>query len=556
MEHIEDGSYVEVIATGRVGEVVSRKRSNVIVSFYDKSFIHPEDLTFKERELKVVELPKIKTSELRAFVRGDISLAKISNGTNLIDERAKKDSDEYRISSGDIYAGVKHYEGKTVDEVIRWLDTILLLIEDMHFPEDMSRRIVDAVTEKNILAYAYNEIDELHWELSDCEQDDICKDEFCRLNYILGTWVESDGKDYSDYIKHEITEQYDDDNIDKQSEATQKLFKKCLDYWCDVKKSSLSIQKRGYCYYCGTKVYPNDWQKARDAFEEYYHMTGDASAANTLGYIYYYGRCNGGVPEYDKAFMYFSVGHAYSYFESTYKLADMLAHGYGVVKDEHSANHLYWKVYKQNLKRFIKGDDCKFADAALRMGNVYRYGIGVEPNAEAAYFYYLQADYAIRKRIDLNFYGDTVVFKNIQKALEETRKEFVDKGRTVKFFTPGWTKWTLIKHRRCRLNIKELNKGVLALDATPLKRRDEEAVPQMLITVPRADYCELKRTIRIKTAPEAKYEVFNGESEIVFDSVEYDWNEHKTSFYLYDDMVGEIWTEYYIFNALGKKIQS
>ena len=146
-----------------------------------------------------------------------------------------------------------------------------------------------------------------------------------------------------------------------------------------------------------------------------------------------------------------------------------------------------------------------------------------------------------------------MVFTGIQKALEETRKEFVDKGRTVKFYAPGWTKWTLIKHRRCRLSIKKLNKGVLALDATPLKRRDEEAVPQMLITVPRADYCELRKSIRIKTAPDARYEAFNGESEIVFDSVEYDWNEKKTSFYLYDDLVGEISTEYYTFTAPAKK---
>ena len=28
-----------------------------------------------------------------------------------------------------------------------------------------------------------------------------------------------------DFIKHEIATQYDDNNIDKQSEATQKLFK-------------------------------------------------------------------------------------------------------------------------------------------------------------------------------------------------------------------------------------------------------------------------------------------------------------------------------------------
>ena len=225
MEHINDGSYVEVIATRRVGEVVSRKRSNVIVSFYDKSFIHPEDLTFKERELKVVELPKIKTSELRAFVRGDISLTEISNGTNLIDDRAKKDSEEYRISTEDFYAGVKHYTGKTVDEVFRWIDTIMLLVEDMHFPEDMRRWVVDEVTEKNILAYVFDAMDELHWELSESEPYDICEDELNIFKDILGTWVESGGKEYSDFIKHEIATQYDDNNIDKQSEATQKLFK-------------------------------------------------------------------------------------------------------------------------------------------------------------------------------------------------------------------------------------------------------------------------------------------------------------------------------------------
>ena len=91
---------------------------------------------------------------------------------------------------------------------------------------------------------------------------------------------------------------------------------------------------RGYCYYCGTSVYPNDWIKARDAFIEYYQLSGDPYAANTLGYIYYYGRCNGGVPEYDLAFRYFSIGHAYGCYESTYKLADMFVHGYSVVKNE------------------------------------------------------------------------------------------------------------------------------------------------------------------------------------------------------------------------------
>ena len=28
-------------------------------------------------------------------------------------------------------------------------------------------------------------------------------------------------------------------------------------------------------------------------------MTGDPNSANTLGYIFYYGRTNNGIPEYD-----------------------------------------------------------------------------------------------------------------------------------------------------------------------------------------------------------------------------------------------------------------
>jgi len=137
-------------------------------------------------------------------VRGDISLTEISNGTNLIDDRAKKDSVEYRISTVDFYAGVKHYTGKTVDEVFRWIDTIMLLVEDMHFPEDMRRMVVNAVTEKNILAYAFDAMDELHWELSESEPNDICEDELDPFKDILGTWVESGGKEYSDFIKQAL----------------------------------------------------------------------------------------------------------------------------------------------------------------------------------------------------------------------------------------------------------------------------------------------------------------------------------------------------------------
>ena len=53
-----------------------------------------------------------------------------------------------------------------------------------------------------------------------------------------------------------------------------------------------------------------------------------------IGYIYYYGRCWDGQPQYDEAFRYFSVGAAGGIYESRYKLADMFAKGYGVVQNK------------------------------------------------------------------------------------------------------------------------------------------------------------------------------------------------------------------------------
>ena len=555
MERIEIGSYVKVVKTGRVGEVISLEKNFVIVSFYDESCMRLEDLIFKVRDLEAVDLPRIKTSQLGTFVRGDISLSEITNRTNLLRGQIDVDSEEYRISCKDIYSGIMHYDGKPVEDIYRWVSTDMMLQKVLHFPSGMGRKIQDKVTEKDILSCVYDEMNEIRWEISDynVSVSDVAEDIFKTLKVILGTWVESGGREYSDYIKLKVAYAYDDGNIDKQSEATQKLFKECLDYCCDVLKNPGAIQNRGYCYYCGTNVYPNDWIKAKDAFLLYYQMTGDASAADTLGYIYNYGRCNGGVPEYELAFRYFSIGHAFSYFKSTYKLADMFAHGYGVVKDEDTANRLYRNVYNDNYERFIKGDDCKFADAALRMGNVYKDGIGVEKDIETAYLFYLQTDYAIRKRIDSDYYGDTVVYNGIQKALEETRREYVKKGRTEMFAYPGWIKWTLIDHRRCKLTIKELSNGALALDAMPLKRRDDYKVPEMLITIPRADYCELKSKIRIKTAPNSSCKSFKDDAEIVFDSFEYDWGEGITRFYLYDELVGEICTEFFTFTAPAKK---
>ena len=256
------------------------------------------------------------------------------------------------------------------------------------------------------------------------------------------TWLQAGGNPavlsgYPDSFLQSLIWDLNAYNIDEADPEEQQLFKTCLDLLCE-RKDPEAIETRGYCYYNGTAIYPQDWFKARDSFLELYQLTGSPFAANTLGYIYYYGRCSKGKPDYPQAFYYFSIGHAGGLYESTYKLGDMFFHGLSVAKNTDIAYSLYKTVYDENMDRFVSGDTwCKFADTALRMARCY---MGTDPRV--AYGYCLQARLAIRFRLrDDPQYGDEKIRQNIENQAEEIRKVYTAKARTLRSPEPFWLEW-------------------------------------------------------------------------------------------------------------------
>ncbi|MCD8118691.1 MAG: hypothetical protein LUE29_04290 [Lachnospiraceae bacterium] len=187
-----------------------------------------------------------------------------------------------------------------------------------------------------------------------------------------------------------------------------------------------------YSYYGGNCLYPCDWERSRDlllqllrADNPYESPTRKGLYANSLGYIYYYGRCNQGTPQYDLAFYYYTIGASKGYYQSVYKLADMFLYGKGTEKDEDSAENLVWQVYKETKRLFLKGKyDCEFADAALRMGTLCE-GEPEQTNpirAFRAYRFYLEADLAIGLRLEqVSLYGDEKVAKRIRAAVKRLK---------------------------------------------------------------------------------------------------------------------------------------
>lgn len=188
-----------------------------------------------------------------------------------------------------------------------------------------------------------------------------------------------------------------------------------------------AIFQLGYDYYEGTHGFEHNYVKSEEALYKAYTMREDPLVANTLGYIYYYGRASDGIPEKEKAFQYFAIAHfAGGFYEATYKLADCYLNGYGTPKSERAAFRLVDSIIEENYHHYMNGNvQCKYADVCLRMARYYEKGIGTEPNPNYAHAFYHFARTAIKERLlDVSEYpGDRHVAISIFESLMAFEKQ-------------------------------------------------------------------------------------------------------------------------------------
>ena len=201
------------------------------------------------------------------------------------------------------------------------------------------------------------------------------------------------------------------------SKSRRELFKRIIDEECE-NGNETAMRIKGYGCYGGDKVFDCDWEESRKWITRLFETDGDPHYANSLGYIYYYGRCNNGIPDYEKAFQYFSVGAAHDLYESMYKIADMFLSGKGCIKSPETSEYIIYKLYLDSRPRFCSGEDANFADIALRWAAKWQR----EEKYEIALYHYMEADFAIDRRLKKSdFFGDKKVKENITKSIEEVK---------------------------------------------------------------------------------------------------------------------------------------
>lgn len=209
--------------------------------------------------------------------------------------------------------------------------------------------------------------------------------------------------------------------LEDAPEHTRRMFRKFTDELAEEKVFD-AIKIKAYCLYGGNSVYPCDYAASAKLLEILWKDFSFGYAADTLGYIYYYGRLTDGRPDYEKAFFYFTVASAYNITEARYKLADMFLNGYYVAPNPPLAYQTYIKLYNETRYYFEDGDyGCDFADCALRMERV----LSLMPvQCVHKYKILLEAAYAIDKRIRYNKeIGDDSVAASIREKLAQAKQE-------------------------------------------------------------------------------------------------------------------------------------
>ena len=334
------------------------------------------------------------------------------------------------------------------------------------------------------------------------------------------------------------------DQLRHADEETRKTYKKYVEALVSIDDPT-GLNAKAYGCYGGNEIWENDWQASADCLEKLLKHPGEEQAANSLGYIYFYGRLSDGKPDYEKAFRYFARAAAAGFYEARYKLADMYKNGYYVAKDPFLAYALTEGVYEETKRRFMEGADAiPFADAALRMGI---FALDNEEEEEAGE-YLLEADYAIRRRMACgDFFGDTKVFARIQELRKKAGCEAGSEKSRISLNRP-WPFGLFMQdtaYDRYWLKVKKVKDG-LKLTLSRKGRHRRERPVETLLTLPELGYCE--KITRVTLRAKKIRKLFQAaESPLLVDEwdVKYSKKGRVDSFYLEGKKVFSIAADVY-----------
>lgn len=529
--NFKTGDYVRWIQNGKehAGCIVKNNEKSVLVLLSNGSDA-PVQMRVSKDKLEYLPPVTLSRQDLRSFARFELTWNELLKDAVPMENFRTKDT--YEITLDDLYHALTRIQEDVEANIgfdADWFGPMQWDLEDVitysSDKEDYRRSWFETMipeTEAQMvdliwawfMAREEDHLPEADGSMAFLDVSAILKDiENFKAAKKVKPWLWSE-EDRKEVIRH-----MEDKGADILDEETKEEFRNILLGYAE-EGNVRALECLGYCYYGGNNgFFPCDWVKSRDCFlklmgMENVHDQKKCMYANTLGYIYYYGRCNHGVPEYKEALKYFSIGAAGWFYESIYKLSDMYLHGYGTPVNKLAARNLIEFIWKDNVDCIEEGKfDSKFADVALRKGNLCRDGVIKEDE----YVYYTLADFAMRKRLPLGWYGDTSVYMGIQKELRRIReKRPLKKERKIIEDFPQELNRALFEHS-CMITFTK-SKNEITITAKRLENPREEYVTKFFVCHPDHQYCDLVDTVKETTLDLTDCWTKGGASSFIADS--------------------------------------
>lgn len=500
---------------GKVMHVTPKKITVCDLDDYD-------EYTIKKDKAVLLEPIYLTKDTYRKLARYEITLQDIIKD-NVAENIVNVDN--YIITLEDIYCALNKFSNETINTetlAIEWFDYFNYVLQETTYENEPDffynrNRVLSDISDAlmNLIFY-------------DFEED--FKDAFIAL----GNFLEDENKSVSERRYPEraqidlLYSLKDNSSLNLASNEEAELYRLFADELAE-KGNRYGLSAVGYGCYGGNRVFPCDWKRAEECMlrliEIVDYMPGQAFYANTLGYIYYYGRTTDGVPDYEKAYKYFSFAAFNQIYEAEYKIADMYYNGYGVPKSPETAKNIVSRLYEENIKYIENGEfDCKFADIAFRMGNYCKdTNDPYESDFDEMLKYYYQADFAIRMRMKhTNYYGDCKVAKAIDNALAET-KEMVNFKPQKKI---EWLSIYSIFHDYLSsgnwldVRAKKMATGKIKLIFKPHSKWQEKYTGRVFITIPELDMCGFYDSLTVIVNPLGE-EIDPPEEQFTVDRMDY-----------------------------------
>lgn len=489
---------------GKITKVTAKK-----IYVYD--FDEYNDYAVSKENAVLVEPVRLDRHTYRKFARYEITLQDVMEDNfveNIINE------DNYIVTPEDVLCALKKFinEIKDIDLFYdQWL---------CYFSELLSNTESETVDNE-----FYNDnivLDRIYGMLVLLDVIDASNTECEKIIKELEKYLEDKEKPllkrrYPEYAKENLLNLLNEEiNLNNVSDELVELYKRFAQELCE-RKNILGLLAVGYGSYGGNRAFPCDWKKSEECMleliEAVNRMPDQALYANTLGYIYYYGRTNNGVPQYDKAYKYFSLAAFNRIYEAEYKIADMYKNGYGVPKSLNTAKNILYRLYSENIGYMEDGQfNCKFADIAFRMGNLCKDEEDIyESDFDEMLKYYYQADFAIRMRMkETDYYGDGKVAETIRHSLDEAKEliEFKPCNKVIWYSISSLFYDYLSNGNQLDVKAKSMSGGKVKLTFKPHSRRNEERPKKLFITIPELDMCGTYDSFTVTVKPTGKEVIF------------------------------------------------